>query len=178
MSESLSLIQLGPTLDYPLKRLREDVERKFPDYRVTTIDHMETPAMAYNSSRNQYHSTRILAILEERTQPDPLAHILGVASFDLYVPGMNYVFGEARCPGRAAVISTYRLKADDAEDVSLFQGRVVKEAVHEIGHMAGLKHCSEASCVMFFSERLADTDRKKDNFCSECERKMKWLEIE
>jgi archaemetzincin len=91
---------------------------------------------------------------------------------------MNFVFGEARCPGRVAVISTHRLSADSSDDPDLFESRVVKEAVHEIGHMLGVKHCSKSSCVMYFSEQLADTDRKKDSFCSECAPKMRWLEIE
>jgi archaemetzincin len=130
--------------------------------------------MAFDSSRKQYHSTRILATLEECT-PSGEGRMLGVASFDLYVPGMNYVFGEARCPGRVALISTFRLRTDDLD---LLEDRAVKEAVHETGHMLGLKHCPRHSCVMYFSERLADTDRKLERFCPECESKMKMIEVE
>jgi archaemetzincin len=178
MSETLNLVQLGSTLDYPVGKLREKVAQKFPDYQVRTLRPLDTPIMAFDSFRVQYHSTRILAFLEEYAQTVPAEHILGVASFDLYVPGMNFVFGEARCPGRVAVISTHRLKTKHFDESHLFGSRVVKEAVHEIGHMMGLRHCSERACVMYFSERLADTDRKADSFCCECERKMKWLEIE
>jgi archaemetzincin len=104
--------------------------------------------------------------------------VLGVVAFDLFVPGMNFVFGEARCPGRVAVISTYRLRTEGSKEFDLFDSRVVKEGVHEIGHMLGLKHCSNPSCVMYFSERLADTDRKKDSFCSKCEPETRLVEIE
>jgi archaemetzincin len=168
---------LGSTEDYPIDKLREKILQKFPDYQVQVSNPIETPAMAFDSARDQYHSTRILVILEEFAQTVPPEHILGVASFDLYVPGMNYVFGEARCPGRVAVISTHRLNTGHVND-SVLESRVVKEAVHEIGHMLGLKHCSKSSCVMHFSEGLADTDRKQDSFCSTCERKMKWVEVE
>jgi archaemetzincin len=178
MSESLSLVQLGSTFDYPLEKLKGKVAQKFLDYQVGILNPLEIPVMAFDSFRDQYHSTRILASLEEYGRTVPAQYILGVASFDLYVPGMNFVFGEARCPGRVAVISTRRLKTKRFDGSDLFGSRVVKEAVHEIGHMIGLRHCSEESCVMYFSERLADTDRKEDSFCSECERKMKWLEIE
>jgi archaemetzincin len=178
MSESLGITQLGPTLDYPTEKLQEKLTPKFPHYEVKTLPPMSTPAMAYDSLRRQYHSTRVLALLEEYAQTVQTDHVLGVASFDLYVPGMNFVFGEARCPGGAAVISTYRLRAKRLVDSDLLESRVLKEAVHEIGHMMGLRHCTEPSCVMYFSERLADTDRKVDDFCSECEGRMKWLEVE
>jgi archaemetzincin len=175
MYETIAIVQLGPTLDYPVEKLRDKVAQKFPGYQVRLLEPVETPPMAFDSFRKQYHSTRILAELEENVEAARTECVLGVFASDLFAPGMNFVFGEARCPGRVAVISTYRLSAN-ADD--LLESRVVKEAVHEIGHMLGLQHCSHPSCVMYFSERLADTDRKRDGFCAECGPKMKWLEIE
>jgi len=178
MSETIGIVQLGPTLGYSIEELRNRLARKFPKYRVKKLTPIDTPTMAFDSSRNQYHSTRILVTLEENSQATEAERLLGVIAFDLYVPGMNFVFGEARCPGRVGVISTYRLKAGTSDDSDLLESRVLKEAIHEIGHMLGLRHCPKQSCVMYFSERLGDTDRKKDSFCSECEPKVKWLEIE
>jgi archaemetzincin len=57
----------------------------------------------------------------------------------------------------------YGLKSDN----SLFLERVVKEATHELGHAFGLRHCPRQKCVMFFSNSLADTDRKCRRFCNE-----------
>jgi len=174
MSETLNLVRMGPFADFDLDKLSLKLSAKLPDFTIQVSEPLDTPEMAFDSSRKQYHSTRILATLEEYTEPDT-GRVLGVTSFDLYVPGMNYVFGEARCPGRAAVISTYRLKT---KDTGFLEARVVKEAVHETGHMLGLRHCPRPSCVMYFSERLADTDRKMESFCSECEGKMKMIEVE
>jgi archaemetzincin len=120
----------------------------------------------------------VLAILEELVQTMNVNFLLGVAPFDLYVPGMNFVFGEARCPGRVAVISTLRLKTDPQTDMSTLGSRVLKEAVHETGHMLGLRHCPDESCVMHFSERLSDTDRKNDAFCSDCSASLRVIEVE
>ena len=180
MSESLNIIQVGSTSHYPLGKLCESISSRFPDVQVSIGEPLDTPAMAFDSVRQQYHSTRILTMLEELAKNSEVTYVLGVASFDLFVPSMNFVFGEARCPGRAAIISTYRLrtKPGEADDSDRLGERGAKEAVHEIGHMLGLQHCSRKTCVMHFSEKLADTDRKRDSFCSECERRIKLIEVE
>jgi archaemetzincin len=178
MYDNLGLIQIGPTTDYPLNTLKEQVSRRFPRYRVEVLQPIREPVEAYDSFRDQYHSTRILVILDELIQTVHVELMLGVTPLDLYVPSMNFVFGEARCPGRVAVISTVRLKPLHANNPNLFGNRVAKEAAHEIGHMLGLKHCSNPLCVMYFSERLADTDRKQEDFCVECDHNLKWLEVE
>jgi len=46
-----------------------------------------------------------------------------------------------------------------------------KEAVHELGHTYGLKHCPNPACVMHFSNSLHDTDLKGWKFCPNCQRK-------
>jgi len=97
--------------------------------------------------------------------------VLGVTTRDLYVPGLNFVFGEAHCPGKIAAISLFRLNPKfygQSADNQLFYERAVKEAVHEVGHMLGLLHCRNSSCVMFFSNSILDTDRKKSTFCEKC----------
>lgn len=171
------MIQVGSTSDFPLDTLKTRISNRFPSFKVENLDPMPEMGEAYDSYRNQCHSTRILAMLEKHVQCLNVKRLLGVVAFDLYVPGMNFVFGEARCPGRVAVISTSRLKRDPANEMSLFENRVVKEAVHEIGHMLGLKHCPDSTCVMHFSESLEDTDRKHAGFCRNCQSDMRWLEV-
>jgi len=178
MFETFGLTQLGPTADYSISDLKMQLSGRLPGVQVQELPAFSQVAEAYDPSRDQYHSTRMLVLLEELAQSTNFTHLLGVTSYDLYVPGMNYVFGEARCPGRVAVISTCRLKSTPQTPHGLLGKRVVKEAVHETGHMLGLRHCSDGSCVMHFSERLADTDKKHDDFCSECRSRLRWLEVE
>jgi archaemetzincin len=99
-------------------------------------------------------------------------YFLGVTEADLYVPNLNYVFGLANPSIRAGVISLNRLKPEglDGEvDTTLYIDRAVKEAVHESGHLFGLPHDKNPRCVMFFSNSLADTDRKGRWFCPSCQ---------
>lgn len=163
--------------DYPLDTLREQLATTFPSFTVQTQPPLHDPSEAYVSSRSQYHSTRLLVLLEEYRQAIPVNRLLALTAFDLYVPGMNYVFGEARCPGHVAVVSTRRLKTSKTK-TDLFGDRVLKEAVHEIGHTLGLRHCPHPLCVMHFSEQIRDTDRKNARFCSDCNAILKRQKIE
>jgi archaemetzincin len=51
--------------------------------------------------------------------------------------------------------------------------RAVTEAVHELGHVWGLGHCTRRDCVMWFSNTLAETDRKGSTFCERCARQLR-----
>ncbi|WP_292487171.1 archaemetzincin family Zn-dependent metalloprotease [Methanohalobium sp.] len=130
---------------------------------------MDVPENAYNLDRGQYHSSTILEEMYE-TIPEDASHVLGITDIDLYVPQLNFVFGEAS--NKVAVISITRLRNEYYElpkDYELFKNRIIKEAIHEIGHMFGFKHCPNKECVMHFSNSLEDTDTKSYRLCSKCQ---------
>jgi len=178
MSEAFGLIQVGPVSDYSLHALGEHLSSRFPWFAMKELAPIIQPDEAYDSLRSQHHSTRILAMLETHIQDLNIQRLLGLTALDLYVPGMNFVFGEARLPGKVGVVSTYRLKPKSLKSIGILEERVLKEAVHEIGHMLGLKHCLNGSCVMYFSERLSDTDRKMTEFCDTCRPKVEMIRVE
>ena len=101
--------------------------------------------------------------------------MLGIADEDLYVNGLNFVFGEAELGGCYAIISLARLHQSFyglPENESILTERIVKEAIHEIGHVYGLGHCPDPDCVMHFSNCLEDTDIKGVDYCQSCEREI------
>ncbi|MFQ6097947.1 MAG: archaemetzincin family Zn-dependent metalloprotease [Armatimonadota bacterium] len=145
--------------------------------RSDVTDGIEMPPSAYRPARRQYDASVVLSALRKEVRRRRLrGRLLGVTSRDLYSDGLNFVFGQAEINGIVAVISTARLDPAfwrDEPDEKLKRRRIAKEAVHELGHVYGLRHCPNPSCVMFFSNSLADTDRKRAEFCSKCRARLK-----
>lgn len=119
---------------------------------------------AYDAERDQYYSTAILEKLA--AQAKGAARILGVASVDLYVPILTFVFGEAQLEGPCALVSSYRLPEPGRPE--LLRERLLKEATHELGHTYGLRHCEDWNCVMASSHSVERLDIKSAEFCPRC----------
>ena len=145
---------------------QEWLTRHFVDVTFQS-EELPIPEKAYIASRMQYEATPFLEILENLT--DQSTHALGLVDLDLFVPDLNFIFGTAQFGGNAVVAlprlrqSFYGLPDDD----SLFFQRTAKEVFHELGHVLGLRHCTN-HCVMQFSNSLTDTDRKPHTFCQGC----------
>jgi archaemetzincin len=115
---------------------------------------------AYNAKRLQYNASTLLNYLitiMSRVGSNEDVVSLWIIRDDLYVEGMNFVFGVAH-PGKAAVLSTHRLDSLDL---------INKEAIHEIGHVFGLQHCTN-ECVMQFSNSIDEAKAKPATLCERC----------
>ncbi|UCE23063.1 MAG: archaemetzincin family Zn-dependent metalloprotease [Candidatus Aminicenantes bacterium] len=172
MENKIYLIPIGSTEQSVLEVLDRELEKAFSS-GVERHEKMGLPQDAFDPRRNQYFCPHIMntlrSFIELENEGDK---VLGIADVDLYVSGLNFVFGQAELGGHFAVISLTRLRQSYyglPEDTKIFQERTIKEAVHELGHVHGLEHCPESTCVMHFSNSLDDTDRKSTSFCSRCQ---------
>jgi len=163
-----------------LSSIQDGLIETLPQARCSvSTDSLPIPKIAYNISRRQYLSSVFLRNISDyaatKGNREEFNKILGVTDVDLYAPGLNFIFGEAQFLGKAAVISLYRLRPEfygDQPDWDLFVERAIKEAVHEIGHTIGLRHCPNPPCVMHFSLHIGITDRKHKEFCGKCRLKI------
>jgi len=128
---------------------------------TTEVIHFEAKTVkgAYNANREQYDASILLGYLikEKNRGAKESSLSLWMVSDDIYVKGMNFVFGVAQ-PGKAAILSIHRLDSLDL---------IKKEAIHELGHVFGLQHCTNY-CVMQFSNSLYEARMKPDRLCNKC----------
>jgi archaemetzincin len=125
----------------------------------------------------QILSTYILDDVLKPRRPKDAVAVLGLTASDLWPgEGWNFVFGQASLTDRVGVWSIYRFgDADEsAKAYKLCLRRTLATAVHETGHMLGIKHCTAYECGMNGSNSLSESDRRPLEFCPECQEKIWW----
>lgn len=173
MDGKIALVCYGEVDPEILQFLKENLPLAF-HVPVGESGTQPIPAGALDKARKQYRSTLFLEDLIRRYGAKG-EYVLGITAVDLFVPRLNFVFGEADLDGGMAVISTVRLRPEfygRPRDRALYRERALKEAVHELGHAHGLWHCPDARCVMHFSNSIEDTDLKSAHFCRDCAKEI------
>lgn len=175
----LILLPIQASLDCSiLDKLANDISREFENIKLTLDIRVELQTAtglqsSINKRRNQWNSFKILEWLE-KFRPNKATKILGIFDIDAYTAGFDFVFGEAFYKGRVAAVYLSRLRQEFyglKPNPSLFYERLVKEAIHELGHVFGFGHCKNSRCVMHFSTSLLDIDKKGRAFCPSCRKK-------
>jgi archaemetzincin len=127
-------------------------------------------AKTLDLKRLQYNSSQILLQIIQ-SPPDDAAKVMGVVAVDLFIPILTFVFGEAQLRGIGSIVSMHRLNNKFyglPENSKLLLERLMKEAVHELGHNFGLFHCTNQRCVMKSSTYVEDIDQKSLEMCARC----------
>jgi archaemetzincin len=180
MGKVIRLVKIGEVEKSIFEYLVKSLDLKFIKFNISIdplIKEINLEKSFYNKQRQQYEASKILNKITSISRSEQVFRTLGVIEQDIYVEDLNFVFGLARSPKTTipwqpvgALISILRLRETfyrRPQNDILFQERILKEAIHELGHTFGLSHCNKI-CIMRFSNSLADTDNKPVKFCNSC----------
>lgn len=165
----IHLLPIGETNAALLDFLREPLASEFAA-SCQVLNPPLDPSCAFHAVRQQYFSTEILARMRDRVAPG-CWRLLGITSLDLYIPILTFVFGEAQLDDACALVSTHRLRQEFyglPPDPERLRVRLLKEAVHELGHTLSLAHCDDYRCAMAPSHAVEWIDIKGDSLCPAC----------
>ncbi|MDQ7007835.1 MAG: peptidase M54 [Acidobacteriota bacterium] len=170
-SWDVEIVALGPLLAGTLRELRADLARGL----ARPVRIAASPLSlddAFDPARRQYSAQVLLELLRRRSPP-PGLRLLGVTRVDLFLPVFTHVFGAAQLGGPAAVVSCHRLRGTDVDPGGkATAGRLLREALHELGHTAGLIHCRCSWCSMAPSRTPEEVDLKDAGYCPQCARRL------
>lgn len=129
---------------------------------------IDLPQQAYVQIRNRYRADSLIRMLRDSRGKDTIS--VGLTHFDISttkngIPDWG-VMGLGYRPGRACVISTFRLKKKNLNE------QLLKVVLHEIGHTQNLPHCENQSCLMRDAEGGNPLDQEKE-FCTKCKQALR-----
>ena len=151
-----------------IQAVAAEIEQVF-GFATETGSILKDLCFALDQNRQQYHSTLILDQLAANV-PVGCIRILAIAQVDLFIPILTHVYGEAQLGGVACIVSTFRLNEGRSglNIAPRYIERIVKEAIHELGHTFNLRHCPEHTCIMHYCRNEEDVDHKSGQLCRYC----------
>jgi archaemetzincin len=166
------VLQLLPIGEFDPRLLRELGPAMAETFRVPCeVARLRLdPEFAYHGERQQYHSSEILQAMQRLVTRDSW-RVLGVTAVDLYIPILTFVFGEAQIGGPCGLVSAHRLRQEFyglPPNAEMLGQRLLKEAVHEVGHTLALTHCEDYQCAMAPSHAVEWIDLKDVSLCETC----------
>jgi archaemetzincin len=167
--QSILLISHGNfELDF-VEKIAREIARVFFSPVDIEVSHTDLSEF-YDPIRRQYNGNSLLSAVGSSSSKLSPKNI-GMFQVDLFIPILTYIFGQAALNGSAGIASLYRLRNEHygmKKDEDLLLDRFKKVIIHELGHMFGLIHCQNPSCVMRSSTYVEDIDQKSTNFCAQC----------
>lgn len=164
------VIYVQPFDDLPEEYLDSVIRKMKGVYpHVVTEPPIKLPLTALNQSGTRYRADSLIRFLRDRR--DGLKSecvVIGLTTKDISVTrgrsSDHCVMGLCYRPGRACVVSLYRLKKSNRAT------NYFKLAMHELGHTQSLRHCSTSTCLMKATKD--DHFDQMTDFCPKCKRKL------
>lgn len=145
--------------------------------RVRVLESSKLPRSAYYKPRRRYRADKILRFLHGEVFSCRV--VMALTATDISVTKGKHkdwgIFGLAEIAGKAAVVSSYRLRKRAGQ--RLLKKRFIKVVNHELGHALGMPHIPQKGCLMQDAAGTIRTvDAEKGLLCEESRRRIELRE--
>ena len=192
---NLGIIFIGEIFPSILEKLIHYINKIYASFfnEILFIGESKIPSVMYEKGIKKEHNLLNKALKKVNLQPTNKIYSIiknlmiehnfniGFGLIDLPIYSSNdesllFLFGESNINNRCAIVSTHNLISQynrDSKYNSIVIKRIIKEAIHEIGHVIlGFEHCLTVDCVMRFSRNIEEIDNKSVNLCKKCRIKL------
>jgi len=136
---------------------------------VTMLPAQKMPATAWYSPRKRFWADSLLVWLKPFSA-NRNEKVLGITGKDISTKTVSQnnrgVMGLSYVPGNVCIISDYRLQQHGATAQQIRE-KLLKVALHELGHSAGLPHRKQPKCLMTDAEGKDKLDQQ-NHYCYSC----------
>jgi archaemetzincin len=183
-NKNIALQPLGEYNQQQLEQIRNQLSSFF-NIRVLILKPIAIPQQFRDTFAEKYFADSLVSFLSKFLN-DSITEIVGLTHKDIYtlrertflLKNEHYpvnesigIFGLGYNPGKACVISDYRLMSVDRE---LLNNRLRKTIIHEMGHNLGLVHCADDTCLMSETNGgIAELNKVGGDYCLKCKKKLK-----
>jgi archaemetzincin len=167
--DALEFLAVGPVPPALLSDVALRVSRAvaLPCRVASAPPKIEPPTL---QGRGQVDADRLLVEVEGLAVRGG-AVLVALVARDMANPIFTHFFGRARLGGRALVVSIARLSPafyGAADDDATAARRAAIEVTHELGHVAGLRHCDDPRCLMRLAHTVDAIDVRGTTWCDAC----------
>jgi archaemetzincin len=162
----IHILPLG-NVSNDITKVIENAVLKFYGYKCVVKPKVPYTKDILADSKTRYEASRILAKYKSKE------NLLIITDKDIAFKKGDIkeygIFGLGYRPGSTCVISTFRIKKNVS--LNVFNERLKKICLHEIGHNLGLNHCTSGNskCMMNDAKgTIKQVDREEIYFCNTC----------
>lgn len=183
--KKIGILPLGQVSQQYIDTIRSSIASAY-NVDVYVLPNERIPKTFFvNTKSPRFRADSIIHYIK-RIKPDSLDIVLGITDSDISMtkrgvdgkikaPVDTYrdwgVFGLGYRPGPSSVVSTFRIKNTNQD---VFISRLKKICLHEVGHNAGLSHCTDTNCYMRdAAESISTIDNVSLSLCRNCVKKLK-----